>query len=129
MAAKAKIENLTNMWYGFMVYSSLATLLVRGIGVWNLATGAMGLFFSLLWVWFWGRRLVNKGHLSRTLLIGASGLFTALGAWGAAQSTWAFVNAWELQFIIKAISSAVTAWMMAKSFRVLTDASVKAYFA
>jgi len=132
MGAKAKIENLTNMWYGYALVSSIAAFLGRltdsGL-IWSLTASAVGLFFSLLRVWFWGRRLVNKGHLSRTMLIVASGIFTVRGTMGAARESWAFVHAWELSMVVKAIVSAVSAWMMAKSFRVLTDASVKAYFA
>lgn len=129
MNARAKIENLTNTWYGFTVFLAAANLLRDGIGLWNLITSGIGLFFSLLVVFFLGRRLLGKGHITRFLLIIGSGLFGVFGAWGAAKAGWAFVHVWELRLIVAAASSAITSWMMAKSFRVLTDASVKAYFA
>lgn len=129
MSARAKIENLTHTWYGFAVFSAVAGLLMEGISVWNLVTGGIGLFFTLLFMFFLSRRLINKGRITRLLLIAVSGISTVFGAWGAAKAGWMFVHAWELQLVIAAASSAISAWMMAKSFRVLTDASVKAYFA
>lgn len=130
MNARAKIENLTNTWYGFAVFSAVATFLMSDSGlVWRTISGGFSLFVSLLLTFFIGRRLLNKGKLTRWILIAASGVFTLLGAYTAAQASWTFVHAWELKWIVAAASSAISSWMMAKSFRVLTDASVKAYFA
>lgn len=129
MSARAKIENLTNTWYGFAVFSSLAALLMEGISIWNIVTGGIGLFFTLLFMFFISRRLLNKGRFTRWALIALSGFSTVFGAYGAAKASWMFVHAWELKLVIAAASSAISAWMMAKSFRVLTDASVKQYFA
>lgn len=128
MGGKAKIENLTNTWYGFAVLSALVTLLQRGIGVFTLVWGALGLFTSWLFIYLWGRALRNKSSLARTILIVSSGLFTLGGAYNAATYSWAFVHAWELGLILTAAYSAAGAWIMAKSFRTLTDSSVKAYF-
>lgn len=129
MSARAKIENLSNTWYGFAVASALATLLVEGISLWNIATGAIGLLFTLGFMFFISRRLLNKGRLTRWILIATTAFFSVSGAYGTVKAGWTFVHAWELRFIVAAVASAVTAWMMAKSFRVLTDSSVKAYFA
>lgn len=126
MSAREKIENLTNTWYGFYVCSAIASVLVGGRG---LITGAIGLFIALLTTFIIGRRLLSKGHITRVLLLIVAGISTLGGAYNAAQATWTFVHAWELSFVVSAISSAVGAWMMAKSFRVLTDSSVKTYFA
>lgn len=129
MSARAKIENLSNSWYGFAVASAIATLLMEGISLWNIVTGAIGLVFTLGFMFFLSRRLLNKGRLTRWILIVATAFFGLSGAYGAAKAGWTFVHAWELRFIVAAAASAVTSWMMAKSFRVLTDASVKQYFA
>ncbi|MBX3233069.1 MAG: hypothetical protein KIT84_12940 [Labilithrix sp.] len=129
MGGKAKIENLTNTWYGFAVFSAIVTLLQRGIGVFTLVWGALGLVVSWIFVYLWGRALVRKSSTARFILIAVSALSTLGGAYSAAQASWAFVHAWELSLIITAAYSAVSAWIMAKSFRTLTDSSVKAYFA
>ena len=127
--ARGQIENLTNTWYGYAVCSAGVGLLSKGIGLFSILGTTVGLLFSLGFIWFLGRRLMNKGQMTRWLLIAASGLFTCLGTWGAAQSSWAFVHNFAWQDVVMAVSSAVSAWMMAKSFRVLTGASVKQYFA
>jgi len=128
MSGKAKIENLTNTWYGFAVLTAVYTLLERGIGLFSLIWGGLGLLVSWFFVYLWGRSLLNKSSLSRMILIGVSGVCTLLGAYGAAQASWMFVHAWELKLVVTALYSAANAWIMAKSFRTLTDSSVKAYF-
>jgi len=128
MGGKAKIESLTNTWYGYAVFSAVCLLLQRGIGVFNIIWGALGLMVSWFFIFMWGRALRNKSSLARMILIGASGLLTLGGAYNAATASWAFVHAWELGLIITAAYSAVGSWMMAKSFRTLTDSSVKSYF-
>jgi hypothetical protein len=40
---------------------------------------------------------------------------------------WSFVRTWDLAFLGSMAYTAVSTWMNARSFRVLTDRSVKAY--
>lgn len=128
MGAKAKLETLTNTWYGFTLFSAVVGLLSNGIGLWSIFWSVVSLGFSLAWVWFLGNRLQNKSRFWRFFLIVASGLMTGLSVVGAAKATWMFVHVWELKLIAAAAISAIYGWVMAKSFRTLTDSSVKAYF-
>ncbi len=128
MSGKAKIEGLTNSWYGFAVFSAICSVLIKGIGLFSIAGAVIGLVFSWILTFFIGRALVRKSSFTRTVLILLSGLFCVLGTVSAAKMTWAFVHDWELSVLLTAAYSAVNTWMNAKSFRTLTDSSVKAYF-
>lgn len=129
MSTNAKIETLTNSWYGFTVVTAAVAFLAKDFGLWSIFTSTLGLLVSLFFVFMWGRALQRKSSLARYILIVVSGISTLVGGYGAVQQTWLFVHAWEIKIIIAAVYSAVSAWMMAKSFRTLTDSSVKAYFA
>lgn len=128
MGAKAKLETLTNTWYGFVLFSAVINFLANGIGLWSIFTSVVGLGFSLAWVWFLGNRLQNKSSFWRFILVVSSGVMTGMSILGAVKATWMFVHVWELKLIAAAAFSAVYGWLMAKSFRTLTDSSVKAYF-
>lgn len=128
MSGKAKIEALTNSWYGFAVFSAICSVLIKGIGFFSITGALVGLLFSWTVTFFIGRALIRKSSITRALLIVISGLFSVLGTVTAAKMTWAFVHSWELNVLLTAASSAVGTWMNVKSFRTLTDASVKAYF-
>jgi hypothetical protein len=128
MTGKAKIEGLTNTWYGFTAFSALASILANGIGIWSIGSAVVGMFFWWIVTWFLGRALVKKSSLVRSLLLLVSALFLVLGALSAGRSTLKFFSAWELNLLVTAFYSAVSAWMYGKSFRTLTDPSVKAYF-
>ena len=128
MSGKAKIEALTNSWYGFAVFSAVCSVLIKGIGFFSIAWAIIGLVFSWILTFFLGRALVRKSSFTRTILNLFSGLFSALGTIAAAKMTWAFVHDWELSLLLTAGYGAVNTWMNVKSFRTLTDSSVKAYF-
>lgn len=129
MGAK-KIESLTNTWYGFAVFSALVLLLQRGIGLFNLVWGGLGLLVSWFFIYLWGRNLRNRSALTRYFLIAVSGIMTLVDGYGAVQYSWAFVHAWEIKLILAAIYAAVQGWIMAKSFKTLAlDSSVQSYFA
>jgi hypothetical protein len=126
MTAREKIESLTNTWYGFAVFSALGSL--GGFGLWSIATTAVWLLFAWGVIYFLGRRLVNKSSLTRTLLIVVSALLAVGGSLSVVRTTWSFITSWELSLLGTLLYSGVSAWMNIKSFRTLTDASVKAYF-
>lgn len=128
MGAKAKLETLTNTWYGFVLFSAVVNFLANGIGLWSIISSVIGLGFSLAWVWFLGNRLQNKSGFWRFTLIVASGIMSGLSILGALKAGWTFVHVWDFSFVMKAAAAALSGWIMAKSFRTLTDSSVKAYF-
>lgn len=130
MTARQKIENLTHAWYGYVTFSAIASLFANGIpGLFSILWSAMGLAVSLIFVWFIGRRLLNKGSLTRALLLLVTGLGTLFQTYGVGKMALAFVRTWELSMLGAAVFLGVSVYMHARSFRVLTDSSVRAYFA
>ena len=128
MGGKAKIEGLTNSWYGFAVFSAICSVLIGGIGFFSIGAAVVGLLFSWVVTFFFGRALVGRSSLVRMFLLCFSGLFMVLGVLGTASSAWSFMTSWELSKLTYAGYTAVLSWMYARSFRTLTDSSVKAYF-
>jgi hypothetical protein len=128
MTGRAKIEGLTNTWYGFAVFSAAYALVTSGLGVWNILKTGIGLLMSWFLTFLIGRALLRKSSLVRTILLVVSGVSVLLGTYAAGSSALSFVAHWELGLLLTAVYSAVGAWMNAKSFRTLTDASVKTYF-
>jgi hypothetical protein len=128
MTGKAKIEGLTNSWYGFAVFSAICSVLMNGIGFFSIGGALVGLVVSWIITFCLGKALLGKSSFTRAILILLSGLLTVLGTLGVAKMTWTFVQTWQLSVLAAAAYSAVNTWMNAKSFRTLTDSSVKAYF-
>jgi len=127
MSGKAKIEGLTNTWYGFGLFSAICSVLIAGVGFFSILFAFFGLLFSWTLTFFLGRALVARSSLVRFLLVCVSGIFMLLSALGSAKMAWAFVTGWELSTLVSTIYTAVLAWMYARSFKTLTDSSVKAY--
>jgi len=128
MTARAKIEGLTNAWYGFGVFSAAYALATGGLGVWNIGKTAVGLLFSWFVTFLIGRALLRKSSLTRAILLLVSGFSVLFGTYAAGKSALAFVSHWERGLLFGAVYGAVGAWMDARSCRTLSDASVKAYF-
>lgn len=131
MTARAKIEGLTNSWYGFAVFSAICSFLSgeSSIGFFGILFAAIGLLASWTLTWFIGRRLLAKSSLTRAILIVFSAISMILGTLSTGRQALAFIHSFELSILVAAIYSAVAAWMNAKSFRTLMDASVRSYFA
>ncbi|MBS2013766.1 MAG: hypothetical protein JST00_12815 [Deltaproteobacteria bacterium] len=127
MSAKQKIESLTNSWYGYFFFGALLKLWNGGFGLFNLASTAFTFALACLLAFFLGRRLGNRSSLTRFVLVCISGLFTVLGAVGTARMGWMFFQTWQLGTLLYAAGIALSTYMYGRSFRVLTDASVKAY--
>jgi hypothetical protein len=127
MSGKAKIEALTNSWYGFAVFSALCTVLRFGFGFFSIGGALFWLLVSWTFTFLIGRALVKKSSLVRFLLVAISGVLTIFGTIGAARFALAFVSDISLSALVSTVYTAVLAWMYARSFRTLTDASVKAY--
>lgn len=128
MSGKAKIEGLTNSWYGFAVFSAVCSVLMSGIGILSIALAIGGLLFSWFLTFLIGRALIKKSSLTRFLLLFISGLVAILGTIGTGKAAWSFIQSWQLSVLAYGAYTAVSTWMHARSFRTLMDSSVKAYF-
>ncbi|MBX3260744.1 MAG: hypothetical protein KIS78_32160 [Labilithrix sp.] len=127
MTGKAKIEGLTNSWYGFAVFSAIYGVLMKGIGVFSIAGAVGGLLFSWFITFLIGRALVKKSSLTRLVLVFTSGLLTVLGTLSVGRMAWMFVQTWQFGVLASMAYATVGVWMQARSFRTLMDGSVKAY--
>jgi len=130
MSARQKIEGLTASWYGYCLFSAVLGLVRGGIGFFSLLTSIASFGFMCLVTWFLGRRLLANSSATRMLLIVVSGAVTLLGAIGTAKAGWAFVSGdWSLSMLMATLFAAISVYQYGRSFRVLTDDSVKSYFA
>jgi hypothetical protein len=57
-----------------------------------------------------------------------SGLFFVLGILGTLSAGWDFLHTWSLAGVCNVVLMAVCTMMNGRSFRVLNETSVKAYF-
>lgn len=137
MNARQKIEQLTRSWYGYSVFAAvLSVLSLRASGVLSLTIGlgmsiaanAFGLVVSVAIVTFLGRRLVHRSAGTRLFLVVFSALFTVLGALGTLGGAWAFLHEWSLAALCGVVMTGACTMLNARSFRVLTETAVKAYF-
>ncbi len=129
MTAKQKIESLTNAWYGFSLIATALGLWNRGIGFFSLVSAALSLALSFFIVWFIGRRLVAKSSLTRFLMLLISAVGTIGASIGTAKLGWAFLHEWSIWLLVGMFWSVSAVGMYVRSWRTLTDSSVKAYFA
>ena len=128
MNARQKIESLTNSWYGFAVFSAVFYILRNGFGFFSLTRTAFVFFFTLLGMFFIGRRLLAKGHITRFILLLCTAITTVTGALGAGHLVLEFLGDWSFSLLLDAAAAVVAVSMNARSFRTLTDSSVRAYF-
>ncbi|WP_394828208.1 hypothetical protein [Pendulispora albinea] len=128
MTARQKIEALTNSWYGFTAFSALFAILEKGLGFFTLAWGFICFLASLTFVFFIGRRLLAKGAVTRFILLIWSGCGTLFGTIAAGKLVLSFFGELSFAALLAAGMAVATAYMHVRSFRVLTDSSVRAYF-
>lgn len=128
MTAREKIEGLTNSYYGYAVFGAALSLWNNGIGFFSLIGTAFSFMFSILLTWFIGRRLLAKSSLMRVVLVALSGICMVLGSISVAKMSWTFFQTMSISVLLYTGLVAVGVYMNVKSFRVLTDKSVKAYF-
>jgi hypothetical protein len=126
--ARQKIEELTNSWYGYAVFGAILSIWNNGIGFFSLIGTAFSFVFSIFLTWFIGRRLMAKSTLTRLILVIVTALSSLFGSLGVAKLGVTFFQTFSLSILVYAMVSAVVVYMNIKSFRVLTDKSVKAYF-
>jgi hypothetical protein len=138
MNAKQKIEQLTRSWYGYSVFAAVlsvlglrasgALALAIGLGI-TIALNAIGLIISIAIVTFLGRKLLHRSNATRMFLLVFSGLFAVLGVLATLSAGWDFLRTWSLATIVNVVLMAACTMMNARSFKVLTDTSVRSYFA
>jgi hypothetical protein len=128
MTATQKIEGLTNTYYGYAVFGAVLSLWNNGIGFFSLLLTGASFLFSIFLTWFIGRRLLAKSSLTRVALVLFTGICSVLGTVSVAKMSWTFVQTMSLSVLLYTALVAVGVYMNVKSFRVLTDKSVKAYF-
>jgi hypothetical protein len=127
MTAKQKLESLTTAWYGFFFISTIVGL-VSDFGIIKAVFSALWLAVTTFVVWFIGRRLVAKSAVTRVLMLVISGIMAVGCTISAAKFSWMFIHEWSLWMLLTALWSAAALTMYVRSWRTLTDNSVKAYF-
>ncbi|MBX3186283.1 MAG: hypothetical protein KF819_04675 [Labilithrix sp.] len=128
MTARQKIEGLTNSWYGYAVFGALVSLYQRGLGIWTILTTGISFLFTIAFMFFIGRRLLAKSSITRFVLVIWTAIATLSGAYFTARMGWSFMTTFTFSYLVYAALGALSAYMYGRSFRVLTDDSVKAYF-
>jgi hypothetical protein len=137
MTPRQKIEWLTRSWYGYSLFAALLSLLsIRASGVLSLAIGlgvsvvinAIVLVISIAMVTFLGRKLLHRSSGTRLFLVVVSGLFCVLGALATLSGGWDFLRSWSLASLCNVVLMASCTVLNARSLRILTDTSVRAYF-
>jgi len=137
MNAKQKIEQLTRSWYGYAVFAAvLSVLSLQATGVLSLMIGlglsialnAIGLVIAIAITTFLGRRLLARSNGTRLFLVVFSGLFSVLGALATLTSAWSFLTSWTLASVCSVVLSASSTLLNVRSFRVLRETAVRAYF-
>lgn len=127
MTARQKIEWLTNSWYGYELVTGALTLLRGSWGPISIFFNLLGLGIGLAITFWLGRSLMNRSSLTRALLaivsvisIGFGGLFLVFQGWGLWSSV-TFAGLFNLGLTLAGLT------LNLRSYRVLTDSSVKAY--
>jgi hypothetical protein len=128
MTARERIETLTNSWYGFAVVSSFISLLMNGFGLFRLFFTGVSLVFSVAITYWLGKRLLNRSSLTRTLLIIVSVVGTILGAVWTVRQGGSLLGSFSFSTLLQLVLTGMGVVMHIRSFRTLTDSSVKTYF-
>lgn len=129
MDAKAKLEKLTNSWYGFALFSGVVTFFANGIGLFSAIGAAISVFVSLVFTFAIGRLLMRKSSLTRWVLIVLGGLSVIVGFLGIAGGLYTFVTELSVTYLLYSVYAAIAVYQHGKSVNVLTDKTVKGYFA
>ena len=106
---------------------SVLSIVNNGLGIFTLVWTALSFAASCVFIWFFGNRLLNRSSFWRFALLMASTLFSVLGAVSTAKMGWEFVHTFSIGTLALAAITGASCYMHVRSFRVLTDDSVKAY--
>jgi hypothetical protein len=151
MTGKQRIEQLTQTWYGFAVFGALASVVQTMLWPFSAAllfspmklaltfVGAamatvvaivlnvIGLAIGLFVIHLFGRALVGRSSLARVFLVVVSVIGVVLGALSALKLLWAGVFHVSLSPLLQGVVAAAAVLLYVRSYRVLTDPSVKSY--
>jgi uncharacterized membrane protein YuzA (DUF378 family) len=128
MTAEDRIKNLTNAWYGFAILSGAAGIVLNGIGLFSVLSGAFSTAVSLLITYWLGRALLGRSSFTRVLLMILSGLMFFVGLLGSGKLVLAFFGEWQFSLLAYAALGLAGVYMNGKSFATLSNKQVKAYF-
>ncbi len=129
MDGKAQIEKLVNTWYGFGLFTGFTTILMNGIGILSILGAIISTCIGFAITFALGRLLMRRSGVTRWLLVALSALSVVLGIVGIGGALWTFFTEWSFSLLVYAAFGVIGIYVNAKSFNVLTDKSVKAYFA
>ncbi|NUO53991.1 MAG: hypothetical protein HOV80_34535 [Polyangiaceae bacterium] len=131
MEGKAKLEALTNAWYGYTLFAALVNIVSAflGGGIFGFVAVPFVIFFSLfsLFVaWAIGKLLIKRSGLTRFIVL----VFSGIGLLFGGLAMWKFVTGpWSFSGIVSAFVMGCGLWMQLRTLKTLTDRSVKNYFA
>ena len=138
MTPRQKLEQLTRSWYGYSVFAALVSVLsLQASGVLSLAIGlgvliavnAVGLAVSIAFQTWLGRKLVARSSGTRLFLVVFSGLFAVLGALSTlTRPPGRSSTSGRSRPSARVALTAAATMLNARSFRVLGETSVRAYF-
>jgi hypothetical protein len=130
MEGKAKLEALTNAWYGYTLFAALVNIVSAflGGGIFGFVAIPFVIFFSLfsLFVaWAIGKLLIKRSGLTRFVVLVLSPLGLLIGT----LSMWRFITGpWSLSGMVSALVLVCGMWMQLRTLKTLLDRSVKNYF-
>lgn len=127
MTGRQKIEWLTNSWYGYELVTGVVAILRGGFGLWSLFWNGVGIAFGLLITYWIGKSLLGRSALTRSLLAIVSVISIILGALFLAGQAWFFFASWKVGMLFGIGLTLAGLTLNIRSYRVLTDSSVKAY--
>lgn len=132
MSGRAKIEKLTHAWYGFALFSGLMSVLGGGFGpvslVISIFFAVLSTAFSFFVTFLIGRALMHKSGLTRLVLLFLSAILGVLSVLASFKLVGRFFGDWSLGLLMQAAMSALVGYMQLRSFAVLRDREVRAYF-
>ncbi len=130
MSGKAKIQDLTNEWYGFTVVSALVNgvMALFGSGLFAVVTVPLVIGFAVIGLaitWALGRLLINRSSVTRFILLVLSPVVLVCGCFGIWQM---LTGPWSFGMVVSMLLTAAAMWMHGHSFLTLLDKDVRAYF-
>jgi hypothetical protein len=131
MHGKAKIQSLTNAWYGYTFLAALVNV-VRALSG-SVVGAALGVIivacfflFSIFVTWSVGKLLLARSGLTRVLVLVLSSVGFCLGVMGI----WSFISGpWTTTAAVNGLLTGCGMWMQLRTVKTLLDRDVKSYFA
>ena len=131
MDGKAKIEALTNAWYGYTLFAGLVNVVGALLGARVFGFVAIPIVvafsvFSLFVAWVIGRLLLNRSRLTRLVVLVLSAFGLLLNAGGM----WRYAaGPWNVALVPTVLVMGSAMWMQLRTLRTLLDRRVTRYFA